>query len=97
MSEALWAPFRAGLPKTRNGLHLRAMTDSIDRLFTALADRYAIERQLGSGGMGMNIEYRISNTEYRDRSVHHHFNIPCSIFSSVFLVQYSIFDILPGA
>ena len=27
------------------------MTDTIDRLTTALADRYAIERELGSGGM----------------------------------------------
>ncbi len=72
-----------------------AVPDLLDRLKTALADRCAIEREIGAGGMGM--KYRISNTEYRDRSVHHHFNIPCSIFSSVFLVQYSIFDILPGA
>ena len=61
------------------------------------SSRYAIEHELGAGGMGMNIEYRISNTEYRNRSVHHHFNIPCSIFSSVFLVQFSIFDILTAA
>ncbi len=27
------------------------MTDSLDRLKTALADRYAIERELGAGGM----------------------------------------------
>ena len=27
------------------------MTDPLDRLRTALADRYAIERELGSGGM----------------------------------------------
>jgi serine/threonine-protein kinase len=27
------------------------MTDSLDRLKTALADRYTIERELGSGGM----------------------------------------------
>ena len=27
------------------------MTDTFDRLKTALADRYAIERELGSGGM----------------------------------------------
>jgi len=28
------------------------MTSSLERLTTALADRYAIERELGSGGMG---------------------------------------------
>jgi serine/threonine-protein kinase len=27
------------------------MTDLLDRLKTALADRYAIEREIGSGGM----------------------------------------------
>ena len=27
------------------------MTDQLDRLVTALADRYAIEREIGSGGM----------------------------------------------
>ncbi len=27
------------------------MTDSLDRLKTALADHYAIERELGAGGM----------------------------------------------
>jgi hypothetical protein len=27
------------------------MTDLLDRLKTALADRYAIDRELGSGGM----------------------------------------------
>ena len=28
-----------------------AMTDALDRLRAALADRYAIEREIGSGGM----------------------------------------------
>ena len=73
------------------------MTEALERLKSVLADRYAIEREIGAGGMGTNIEYRISNTEYRNRSVHHYFNTPRSIFNSVFLVQYSIFDILTGA
>ena len=61
------------------------MADSFDRLKTAVSDRYAIEREIGASGMGMNIEYRISNTEYRNLSVHHHFSIPCSIFD----IRYS--------
>ncbi len=32
------------------------MTEIISRLSTALADRYAIERELGAGGTWMNIE-----------------------------------------
>jgi len=28
------------------------MTDNLDRLKTALADRYAIEHEIGAGGMG---------------------------------------------
>ena len=32
------------------------MPDTLDRLTGALADRYAIQRELGAGGMWMNIE-----------------------------------------
>ncbi len=43
----------------------------------------------GEGGeMTRNIQYRISNTEYPNPSIHHHFNIPCSIFN----IRYSTGD-----
>ncbi len=32
------------------------MADNIDRLAAALADRYAIEHEVGAGGTWMNIE-----------------------------------------
>jgi hypothetical protein len=59
------------------------MTTVLERLSAALADGYAIEREL-SGPVGWD-EYRISNTEYRNRGVLHDFNIPCSIFE----IRYS--------
>jgi hypothetical protein len=33
------------------GSYIRPVTDQLDRLRAALADRYAIERELGAGGM----------------------------------------------
>jgi hypothetical protein len=34
------------------------MTDQLDRLTAALADRYRIERELGSGGMACRADRR---------------------------------------
>ena len=39
------------------------MTDTLDRLIAALSDRYAIEHELGAGGMGPLIS-RIGSDEH---------------------------------
>ncbi len=38
------------------------MADTFDRLKTALADRYAIERELGAGGMARTAVRRYGGT-----------------------------------
>ncbi len=58
------------------------MPEITARFSTALADRYEIQHKLGAGGIAMNIEYPTRNIETE-----------VSPATSIFLVQYSIFDI----
>ncbi len=64
------------------------MADSFDRLKTALADRYAIQEELGAGGIWMKIEYRILKIQQGMSNS----KCPPSLQYSLFNIRYSIFN-----
>ncbi len=63
------------------------MTEITSRLSTALADRYRVEREIGSGGMAIvylaedlklhrKVALRLSNHDYPERNDHKEENVP---------------------